>query len=318
VTRHTFSLRGAPLVFAVDSDDVLWFWRTLRERGGNLRAHITKALEAAREMGIVVHAAKLLSDKLPQGVHVQINVPSTFDIQLAAAVISLIRAFRRALSRDPKLFGAAWRVISSGAPLAIPQHRSSDRDHVWEVINAAVHFQFASNVQLNESAAGVDVKGIFRGVRWGIECKVLYTAKVEHRIDRIIDGVKQLESDSSVEKGVVAVNVTDCIDHAPFQHSLTGDRSVFPSPAEATKALAAAVKKLALETSTPSLQHRLVADKQGNRRNKCRAVIYVGQTVALAGGLLSVFTSQVSVLRRPSEISDKAFANQYHLGLMRL
>src|SRR5258706_15395682 len=99
VTKQTFFFREAPLVFAIDSDDFLWFARTLWERGVNLRAHITQALEAAREMGIVVDAAKLLSDKLPKGVHVQIKIPSTFNIRLAAAVISLIRAFRRALSR---------------------------------------------------------------------------------------------------------------------------------------------------------------------------------------------------------------------------
>jgi hypothetical protein len=304
-----------PSLLPIDSDDVLWFGRTLRERGVDLPAHITPALEAARELGIIVHLTKLAADKLPQGVRLQTHIPNTFDIRLAAAVISLIRAFRRALSRDPKLLEGAWRVISGGAPLAIPQRQTNDRDHVWEVVNAAIHSRFASDVQLNESGAGVDVKGMFRGVQWGVECKVLYTAKVERRIDRIITGVKQLESDTSVEKGVVAVNVTDCIDHARFQHSLTGDGSVFPSPAEATKALAAAVKKLAVETSTASLQQRLTVDKHGNRRSKCRAVIYVGQTVALAGGRLNVFTSQVSVLRKPSEIPDKVFANRYHVGL---
>lgn len=318
MTKHTFLLGGTPLILPIDSADVLWFGRALRERGVNLPAHITPALEAAHDIGIIIHGTKLLADKLPEGVRVQTHIPSTFDIRLAAAVISLIRAFRRALSRDPELLEDAWRVISGGAPLAIPQHQTNNRDHIWEVINAAVHSQFASDVQLNESGAGADVKGMFRGVQWGIECKVLYTAKVERRIDRIIDGVKQLESDSSIEKGVVAVNVTDCIDHDRFQHSLTGDRLVFPSTREATKALAAAVKKLALDTSTASLQQRLVLDKHGNRRGKCRAVIYVGQTVALAGGRLNVFTSQVSVLRKPPEILDKPFANRYHFGFRHL
>lgn len=318
VTKHYFMLGGTPAILPVDPDDVLWFGKILKEKGVDVHAQISSALETARDMAIIVHATKLMADQLPEGVHVQTDVPTTFDIGLAAAVISLIRVFRQATSRDSKLLDWAWRVIAGGAPLAIPQRRTSDRDHVWEVLNAAVYSQFATDVQLNDAGAGVDLKGTFRGAQWGVECKVLYAAKADRRIDRIVDGVKQLESDPAVAKGIVAVNITDCIDHAPFQHSLTGDRSIFPSTEGATKALAAAVKKVALETSTASLRRRVVADKRGSRRDKCRAVVYLGQSVALAGGRVNVFTSQFTVLRIPSEVLDRTFANRYHLGWRQL
>jgi len=78
--------------------------------------------------------------------------------------------------------------------------------------------------------------------------------------------------------------------------------------------LRAAVRGVALKTSTATLQRRLVSDKQGRPRRKSRAVIYVGQTVALAAGHVNVFTSQVTILRSPSEAGDRSFANRYHDG----
>ena len=314
MANYAIALAGAPVVLPVDPDDVLWFGRMLEEKGVNLRARMNPALEAARDLALFVYVTQQVAAMAPASVRLEGCPPPNFDLPLATAVISLIRSFRRALSRDPDLFDSAWRVIAGGASVAIPQPQTSDRDHVWEVLNAAVYSQFATEVELNESGAGADVKGTFEGVRWGIECKVLYSTKVARRIDRIIDGVRQIEDDASVKKGVVIINTTDCIDHAPFHRSLSSDPVVFRSTEQVTAALAAAVKRVAVETSTRSLQQRVVSDKHGNRRVKCRAIIYLGQTVARAAGHVHVFTSQISVVRRPAEVTDKIFAERYHVG----
>jgi hypothetical protein len=313
VDKQYFRLGMNSATLPVDTDDIMWFGKFLQEKGVNLRTQIGQAVMAARDLGIATRAGELLAEHLPENTHVQIGTPTNFDIGLAVAATTLTRVFRQATLRDPKLFEQAWQVMASGAPLAIPQDRTNDRDHMWEILNAAVYSQFASDVQLNHFGAGVDLKGTFCRSQWGIECKVLYAAKAERRIDRIIEGVKQLECDPSVSKGVVAVNVTDCIDHTRFRHSLGGDRSIFPSTKDALKVLADAVKKIAFETSTNSLLRRVTADKHGNKRDKCRAIIYVAQSVAYAGGAVKIFNSQFPDVVQ-SNANDKKFVEQYKLG----
>jgi hypothetical protein len=208
--------------------------------------------------------------------------------------------------------------LAGGSPVSIPQVRTNERDHIWEILNAGAYCHVAENVQLNDCGAGADLRGTFQGIPWGVECKDIYTEKSERRIDRIIDGVKQLESDETIAKDVVVANVTDCIDHAPFQQSIVDPRFMFQSAEEVLAALKSAVRDIALKTCTATLQHRLHHDKIGQPRDKCRALIYIGQTVALAAGRINVFFSQFSSLRAPSALLDRDFAKRYHDGWIAL
>jgi hypothetical protein len=313
MSKHSFLIGSTQAVLPVDSNDILWFGKALKARNVDLRAKTSPAIEAARDLGILVHAATLMAAQVPDGVHVQAQAPKTFDLGLAAAVCSLIRTLRRMEARNPKLFEACWAVVFGGAPIAVPQKQTPDRDHVWEFLNAAVCSEFAVDVAVNQLDAGVDVSGGLRGGRWGVECKVVYTGNIQRRIDRIIDGAKQIEADQTVDKGVVAVNVTNLVDHGPFRRALSGQQP-FRTLGDATAVLAAEVKRVVRETATPTMHKRLVEDKHGNPRRKCRAVVFVGQTVTLAGGRVEVFTSQFSMLRKPAEVPDKVFVNRYHRG----
>ncbi|HLN29953.1 MAG TPA: hypothetical protein VK395_19585 [Gemmataceae bacterium] len=311
-------LGNIPATLPVDPDDVLWFGRMLQEKGIDVHAQISPAIKAARDLGIIMSLMNCAADKISDKVCVQAVVPATFDISLATATISMIRSLRRVISLKPELLDSAWRLIALSSPVSIPQRRTSERDHIWEILNAAVYSHFGEGVQLNDANAGVDVRGTFGGTPWGIECKILYAERNERRIDRIVDGVKQLESDESVARGVVVVNITDCIDHKPFQQSMTDPRSMFRSTEEALAALKSAVRDFAFKTSTATFQRRVLGDKHGRPRRKCRAVIFIGQTVALAARRVNVYISQFTTLRSPYEAIDKNFANRYHDGWRQL
>jgi hypothetical protein len=309
----TYSIGGASAALPIDPEDILWFGRAMEAKGVKLNARLSAGIRAARDLGIMAFVTSGLASRMPPTVRVEAGPLPGIDIAAATAACSLIHTLRYAESNKPKLFEACWKVVFEGVPFAIPQRQSPERDHVWEFLNAASYSEFGDGVDINMSDEGADVRGKFRRCQWGIECKVFYSTNVSHHIDRIIEGAKQLENDVQVEKGVVAVNVTNCIDHTAFQRSLI-DGSTFRTTDSARDALAATVREIAIETSTPAFQRRFAADKNGKLRLKCRAVLYIGQTVALAGGRVEVFTSQVSLLRKPSEVSDRVFANRYHLG----
>ena len=316
MAKYTFLIGETRTFLPIRSDDVLWFGKALTANGVDLRARVTPPIAAARDLGIAVHLARLIAghELVPAGVHLEVRLPGTLDLGVAAAICSLIRTLRRTELGCPRLFEACWPAILSGAPLAVPQRRTADRDHVWEFLNAATYSTFAADVDVNLTGRGVDVVGRVRDVLWGIECKALYSAQAPRRVDRIIEGVKQVESDPAVDRGVVAVNVTNCLDHEPFRQSLAGHTPVFAATGDAREALAAAVRSVARQTCTRQLQQRLARDKKGRPRLKCRALIFLGQTVALADHRVNVFTAQISVLRKPAEASDREFVNSYATG----
>ncbi|HEV3298616.1 MAG TPA: hypothetical protein VG055_03205 [Planctomycetaceae bacterium] len=297
-----------------DPDDVLWFGKQLQANGIDVRSAISPAIAAARNLAMLASVLKHAAEQLPDTVQVQMGCTASFDFAAAASMISVIRGLRRAHSANPELLCDAWRILGASAPTSTPQQQSNERDHLWEILNTAVYSHFGQAVHLNLVDAGADVSGNVGGVDWGIECKVLYSHTISRRVDRIVDGVKQVEDDATVAKGVVAVSVTDCIDHTPFANSFRNGGAAFASSAAVAALLATRVKQCAIETTTKSLQRRLARDKDGQPRRKCRAVIYVGQTIALARGSINVFTAQLTSLRSPPEAADRAFATQYHEG----
>jgi hypothetical protein len=319
MAKASLMLGGVPTSLLLDPDDVMWFGRTLQEKGIDVRAHISPSIAAARDLGEIAFVMNFMAAQAPDSVQVQVTLPpSAFCVREAAATIAMIRGLRRTLVSHPELLDGAWKRLAAGAPVSVPQPRTSERDHIWEVLNAAVYSHFATDVRLNADGGGVDLRGALADTTWGIECKMLYAEKNQRRIDRIIEGVKQLEGDSLISRGVVALNVTGCLDHAPFVDSFANTRPVFKTPEEATATLATAVRSVARALLTPSLRRRLVEDKHGRPRSKCRGLLFVGQAVAVAARQIRLFTSQFSVLRAPAEPSDRAFANDYHAGWMQL
>jgi hypothetical protein len=185
---------------------------------------------------------------------------------------------------------------------------------VWEFVCAAALSQVRSGVEMNPDGPGVDVFETHAARCWGIECKMLQSENAGTRRDRIVEGAVQIECDTRVHAGIVSVNVTNCINHESFQRSLAGG-DAFSTAADVTRTLGHAVKEVAIEMQTPSLFQRLGADKRGTRRWKCRALVFVAQTVAQGGGVLDVYTSICSLVRPPRQPADVGFVNEFVRGL---
>src|SRR5258706_15161176 len=94
--KDLFKVGETLVTFPIDAEDVLWFDKALGERGVDLRAGLTPTLAAARDLGLIVSITKSMAKMAPAGVVFQMQVLPDFDLRLAAAAVSLIRAFRLA------------------------------------------------------------------------------------------------------------------------------------------------------------------------------------------------------------------------------
>jgi hypothetical protein len=303
--------------FPFDPNDILWFVAKLRTQGIDINARPESPVSALRDLGFTAAVMNTLNGMTPAGVHTETPVPLA-TLSEAAATAAMLRALRHTEELRPEVLVGVWEKVAAGSAPAAPQSRTIERDLTWEIFNACIYAQFAERVLLNSNQDGVDLHGDFGSVSWGLECKALYSTNAQRRGDRIIEGVKQLEADTSVRKGIVAVNVTDCLDHAPFQASLTSTSAMFANSRDALATLKDAVKTSAMAVLTPTFNQRLVANSAGTPRQKCRAVVFVAQTVAAVAGEVRVFTSQFSSLRRPSEPADRFFVERYHGSLLAL
>lgn len=314
---YSFRIGNAAVAIAICADDIVWFGELIRRRNASLTS-LTPAIRSAWELGLALWSARALATissghEVPPDVHLAARLPASLDVQEAAGVFALIRALRWAERSQPALFEDYVAELLGGAQLAIPADRNAERDAFWEFLNGCVCAQAASSFEVNPGAEGVDVLVSTMDAIWGVECKVLYSSKIARRIDSIIQGVKQIESDSRIARGFVAVNLTNCIDHSPFRASLR-DATTFATSEAAVAALAAATRSAVSAVRTAAFQRRFLADKQGRPRKKCRGVLFVAQTVAVAGGRLDLFTRQVSLLRPRPDNSDHEFAHRYFAG----
>lgn len=167
--------------------------------------------------------------------------------------------------------------------------RSKERDAVWEVLVAATSSEFATDVVFAEP----DIRCSYSGTSWGLACKVLYSPNRDAQIDRIVEGVKQIEG-ADTEMGAILVNVTNQVDHATFRRSLR-EAGVFRDPPSALTHLENAIHRFGMSLNTPTLRRRLNFEKSGKPRVKTTSVILYAQAMAVVGRGLSVLKSVTAV-----------------------
>ncbi|HEY3856746.1 MAG TPA: hypothetical protein VGO67_20360 [Verrucomicrobiae bacterium] len=89
---------------------------------------------------------------------------------------------------------------------------------VFELLVAGVLFRILSNIRLEKpkqakrDKRNPDVIGEFRGRRWGFACKTSHSNNPKSFLDRVREGVAQIEA-ADVERGVVIVNLKNLIPH---------------------------------------------------------------------------------------------------------
>lgn len=157
-----------------------------------------------------------------------------------------------------------WPLFAQGDPNQIRAGRSATpRNLLWELLVAALVADFATQVRRVEP----DLHCTFQERRWGLACKAFYSTDLDRQVDAIVDGAKQLEDATAVDRGVVVVNLANIFPHRPWF-----DRD-FPS-AEAAISLAVTTQRDWLERfRAPRVERRLTFGSHGPR-DKTRMVLF--------------------------------------------
>mgnify|MGYP001608102334 CR=1 FL=1 len=207
------------------------------------------------------------------------------------------RKFREQARRGFGIASQIWALQkSSGLQRAVRKHikvyRGSevnllssevsrkDRNEAWEILVGCCLSRFCSNVRFAEP----DVLATSSGLDLGFPCKVIYSARPDTQVSRIIDGVKQLET-SSAAAGYVLVNLSNVINHDLFfLLNPNGDYFSYPSLDEAESLFHNQLIAFHRALEAPVLEYnkRITFDKNANtRRRKTLGILYYAQTLAL-------------------------------------
>jgi hypothetical protein len=258
-----------------------WFRDHLQQRGVNVGvgSPFDESLKAAESI------ARAHRD----GQHPQMSGEEFREFfQTGLGVDYMVRAVHRALPNGLDAGGdVPWRSFRGpDVSLLRDAPQSQDRDRAWEILLAALVAPFSRGVEMAEP----DVRCEFGSAKWGLAAKVLYTGNRNRHIDRIVEGARQVEN-SDVDVGVVAVNVTNLIEHEKYFPTMEDDNlGSFRDSSIPQRMLQEDVGRLVTEADGWSLVRRLTEDAEGVARLRTRAVIFLAQTVTAIHGAVSVLT----------------------------
>jgi hypothetical protein len=140
--------------------------------------------------------------------------------------------------------------------------------------------RYTADIKLEEP----DITCLFRGAKWGVAAKVLYSRDRDRQIDQIVAGAKQIEG-AAVDLGVVIVNASNLVQHDEFFRPIGGGKfGSYPDLATPVEKLKAFAKTLVERFDTKSLVKRLTEDKYGEDRLKTRGVLVFAQSVTSVMG----------------------------------
>jgi hypothetical protein len=156
--------------------------------------------------------------KIPSWLRGEYNFPPEKDLsRLFNIVLGLnyqIKAIARAIqtpSKDTIITRLKEIFYGPNVILSMYVDQNKDRDRAWELLVGCLVALISDDLSFNSP----DVRCLFEGVNWGIECKFLYSNKRNWQANKIVEGVKQLEI-SPAELGCVIVNVSNLIDHSKY------------------------------------------------------------------------------------------------------
>jgi hypothetical protein len=82
-------------------------------------------------------------------------------------------------------------------------------------------------IQKSANGANPDVITNFRGERWAIACKVMHSSLTKSLLDRVREGIKQINRCDKAENGLIAVSLKNVVAHdeiwPAYQETGTGD-----------------------------------------------------------------------------------------------
>jgi hypothetical protein len=100
-------------------------------------------------------------------------------------------------------------------PTASPAEKDVN-NKVFELFMATVLFRICSDLAFDSPGKSTgknpDAIGKFKGKRWGIACKVSHTENPLTFLERVRDGVEQIEK-ADVDRGVIIVSLKNLVPH---------------------------------------------------------------------------------------------------------
>jgi hypothetical protein len=191
------------------------------------------------------------------------------DIKEAMRVHFVVRSVLAAHQHHVAHLEERLREIRNGEDVIIAGESGTQckaRDTMWEIVTAALCSQFGEDVALLDPP---DVVFSMDGVRWSIACKMLRSASGRRQMDRVIEGAEQVEHHPDADRGVVLLNVTDALHHAPWSDPM-------PLPAS-IEMFEAAMNEAVIGLDRRDLFGRFA------RRPKARSFMLFGQTMLNTG-----------------------------------
>jgi len=245
-----------------------------------------------QKYGIVVSASSPLSEhlsvmkKIPSWLRDEYHFPSNLDLSsLFNIVLGLnyqIKAIARALkTRSADAIIVRLKEIFYGPNVILSMYvpHNKDRDSAWELLVGCLVALIADNLTFGEP----DIRCLFEGVNWGIECKYFYSNNRNKHVNNIVDGVKQIEA-SPAELGCIFINVSNLIAHYKYFHQMPKNQYkfwAFNDPGAPHKMLYTDVDGIINNLLKPYFVERIIRDrKTGLERNKTRSLLFLGQTVS--------------------------------------
>lgn len=132
------------------------------------------------------------------------------------------------MAKDLAEFSTVWPLIEkffSEKTIVVQNEATplgdSDANVLFELYFALLLIHFVSDLKIDighaKKGKRPDLIFQFEGINWAIECKTPGSAKVKSYKDKVLDGVQQIEEvDDDVERGFVALNMRNSIEHEKF------------------------------------------------------------------------------------------------------
>jgi hypothetical protein len=126
--------------------------------------------------------------------------------------------FEELLQHLGLLVGSADVSQFSMIPISATPSEKDTNNKVFELLVVGILFRVLLRIQLDKvrplkgDKRNPDVIGEFQGKRWGFACKTCHAKNVKTFLDRVEDGIDQIEK-ADVERGIVVVNLKNLIPH---------------------------------------------------------------------------------------------------------
>ena len=149
--------------------------------------------------------------------------------------LSMADILRKILSlRDCPAFNSVWPhillLLGNGeiAQNLWSPKEDSHANYVFEMYTALLALPISSAldmepVKTSANGENPDIIATIKGVPWGLACKVMHSTSAKSMLDRVRDGIRQIDRCRQIENGIVIVSLKNVIPHDSIWPVLSED-----------------------------------------------------------------------------------------------